>query len=71
MTIHRDNRNKKILSDLVSELFGPSEYHESNFGTSKGYESIPINIQEKIVFNSWNQVREARYRQQGTNEEFR
>ena len=69
MTIHRDNRNKKILSDLVGELFGPSEYHERNFGTASSYESIPINIKEKIVFNGWDQVRGARYRQHDTNEE--
>ena len=70
MSNHKKNRNNHILSDLVNELFGPSEYHKNNFGTRFSHlESVPINIKEKIAFNGWDKVREANYRQADTDEE--
>ena len=51
MSNHKKNRNNHVLSDLVNELFGPSEYHKNKFGTRFNHlESVPINIREKITF---------------------
>ena len=68
-SIHKENRKKHILSGLVSELFGPSDYHKDVFGTSHYQESVALDISEKHVFKGWEQVRENIYRQKDNGEE--
>ena len=68
-SIHKENRKKHILSGLVSELFGPSNYHKDVFGTSHYQESVALDISEKHVFKGWDQVRENIYRQKDNGEE--
>ncbi len=72
MIDHKKNRNSHVLSDLISELFGPSKFHKEKFATSASTRSepIPLDINEKIVFQKgWEQVREHVYKQKKNGEE--